>query len=263
LQGCEIGGHGRAEARKAASESLEPAWDWVLEALRIDASEAISTAPTHRDESEIAPVAQEDHHFHQSGQAQGDDASPDHLPSIAWDGRGHRELADRRVDTVGSNHYVVPTGRAVAEIDRDMVTGLRQARQRNAQSDGHLRGSSNQHFLEPDAREAHAGPDIAPEVFEIGLAEHFAALIKNPQRRITAPNRSIPATVSSARRTRTPLAGRLIPAPMAGQAVLRATSSGVKPLRSSAAATERPAIPPTTRIRPIPAMSPPRAPRGL
>jgi hypothetical protein len=84
------------------------------------------------------------------------------------------------VDTVGSNHHVVLTGRAVAEIDRDMVTGLRQARQRNAQSDGHLRGSSNQHFLEPDACEAHAGPDIAPEVFEIGLAEHFAALIKEP-----------------------------------------------------------------------------------
>ena len=39
LHSSEIGGHGRAEARKAASEALEPAWDWVLEALRVDASE--------------------------------------------------------------------------------------------------------------------------------------------------------------------------------------------------------------------------------
>jgi uncharacterized protein (TIGR03435 family) len=71
-------------------------------------------------------------------------------------------------------------------------------------------------------------------------------------------------TASSARRTGTPLAGRLIPAPIAGQSALRSTSSGVKPLRCSAAATERPAIPPpTTRIRPIPAMSSPPAPRGL
>src|SRR5262249_28360064 len=120
------------------------------------------------------------HPFDQARRAQRDYGSPDHLPSIAWDGRGQRELADRRVDTVGSNHHVVLTGRAVAETDRDMVTSLRQARQRNAQSDGHLRGSSDQHFLEPDTREAHAGPDIAPEVFEIGLADHFAALIKEP-----------------------------------------------------------------------------------
>lgn len=60
------------------------------------------------------------------------------------------------------------------------------------------------------------------------------------------------------RRTRTPFAGRLIPSPTAGHAVLRSTSSGVRPRRCSAAAAERPAIPPPTiRIRSMSAMPPP------
>jgi hypothetical protein len=44
----------------------------------------------------------------------------------------------------------------------------------------------------------------------------------------------------------TPSAGRVIPAPIAGHAALRPTSSGVRPCRCSAVATERHAIPPPT-----------------
>ena len=82
------------------------------------------------------------------------------------------------MDAVRSHHKVVVAGRGVAESDPDPVNILGQRRERDTQSMWDRSGTGQQRLLQSDTGNGQPGPHIAPELFEIGLAEQLPLLIK-------------------------------------------------------------------------------------
>ena len=84
------------------------------------------------------------------------------------------------MDAVSPDHKIVIPAGAVTEPGADHAIVLRQGDEGNAQSTRGRGGAGQENVVKSDAGHRERGTDLGPQVFEIGLAERVAVLVKEP-----------------------------------------------------------------------------------